>query len=65
MSELGSVSITGATGIVGWSIAMILHERGERVRVLARNVERTRAALPLASTWWPVIWLTGRRWSGR
>jgi dihydroflavonol-4-reductase len=42
----GSVLVTGATGIVGWSIVQALHAKGLEVRVLARNLERTRAAVP-------------------
>jgi dihydroflavonol-4-reductase len=44
--SIGSVVVTGATGIVGWSIVQTLHAQGHKVRVLARNVERTRAVLP-------------------
>ena len=43
---LGSVLVTGATGIVGCSIVNALHERGQRVRVMARNVGASRAVLP-------------------
>jgi nucleoside-diphosphate-sugar epimerase len=45
--RLGSVLVTGATGIVGWSIVNALHEQGHRVRVMARNIERARAVLPV------------------
>jgi dihydroflavonol-4-reductase len=43
---LGSVLVTGGTGIVGWSIVNALHELGQQVRVMARAVEATRAVLP-------------------
>jgi hypothetical protein len=42
----GSVLVTGATGIVGFSIVQALHAQGHQVRVLARNLERTRAVVP-------------------
>lgn len=45
-STFGSVLVTGATGIVGWNIVTALCADGQRVRVLARDVERTRAVLP-------------------
>jgi hypothetical protein len=32
---LGSVLVTGATGIVGWSIVNALYEQAQRVRVMA------------------------------
>jgi dihydroflavonol-4-reductase len=38
--------VTGATGIVGWSLVHALHAQGHKVRVLARNVEGTRAVVP-------------------
>lgn len=43
---LGRVLVTGASGIVGWSIVEALHAQGHQVRALARNVERARTVLP-------------------
>jgi len=45
-AALGRVLVTGASGIVGWSIVEALYARGREVRVVARNVERTRNVLP-------------------
>ncbi len=45
-AALGRVLVTGATGIVGWNIVEALYARGHQVRVMARNVERTRGVLP-------------------
>ena len=42
---LGRVLVTGASGIVGWSIVEALCARGHEVRVVARNVDRTRTVL--------------------
>ena len=42
----GRVVVTGATGIVGWSIVNALHAEGHEVRAVARNVERTREVMP-------------------
>jgi dihydroflavonol-4-reductase len=36
------VLVTGATGFVGWHVAKLLRERGEKVRVLARDPKRLR-----------------------
>lgn len=36
------VLVTGATGFVGWHVARLLRERGERVRVLVRDARRLR-----------------------
>jgi dihydroflavonol-4-reductase len=44
--QLGSVLVTGATGIVGWHIVSALRERGHDVGVLARTPEAARAVLP-------------------
>jgi dihydroflavonol-4-reductase len=41
-----STLVTGATGKVGNAVARALHDRGDRVRVLARDVERARRVLP-------------------
>jgi dihydroflavonol-4-reductase len=41
-----SALVTGPTGKVGNAVARALHERGDRVRVLARSPERARALLP-------------------
>src|SRR5271156_671588 len=37
-----STLVTGATGFVGWHVARKLLDRGERVRVLARDPSRVR-----------------------
>ena len=42
---LGRVLVTGASGIVGWSIVEALCARGHEVRVVARNVDHTRTVL--------------------
>lgn len=34
--------VTGATGFVGWHVARLLRERGDRVRVLVRDAKRLR-----------------------
>lgn len=39
------ILVTGATGFVGWHVARQLLERGARVRVLARDPQRSAAAL--------------------
>ncbi len=36
------VLVTGATGFVGWHVARLLRERGEKVRVLVRDPKRVR-----------------------
>ena len=36
------VLVTGATGFIGWHVAKLLIERGDRVRVLARDPRRVR-----------------------
>lgn len=41
-----TILLTGGTGYVGGMLAPVLVERGHRVRCLARNPERARAALP-------------------
>ena len=41
-----STLVTGATGKVGNAVARTLHARGDRVRVLARDVERAKTLLP-------------------
>ncbi len=43
---MASTLVTGATGKVGNAVARALHARGDRVRVLARDVERAKALLP-------------------
>jgi dihydroflavonol-4-reductase len=43
---LGRVLVTGASGIIGWSIVEALCARMHEVRVVARNVDRTRNVLP-------------------
>lgn len=43
---LGRVLVTGASGIVGWSLVEALYAQGHEVRAVARNVERTRNLLP-------------------
>jgi len=45
-AELGRVLVTGASGIVGWSLVEALYAQGHEVRAVARNVERTRNLLP-------------------
>jgi dihydroflavonol-4-reductase len=41
-----STLVTGATGKVGNAVARALHARGDRVRVLVRDVDRARSLLP-------------------
>lgn len=43
---MAEILITGATGTVGWPIARDLAARGESVRALVRDVDRSRALLP-------------------
>jgi dihydroflavonol-4-reductase len=40
--DLKPVLVTGATGFVGWHVARLLIERGERVRALVRDPKRFR-----------------------
>jgi dihydroflavonol-4-reductase len=43
---MSSTLVTGATGKVGNAVARALHRRGDRVRVLARDLDAARAVLP-------------------
>ena len=43
---MSPILVTGATGLVGYAIARLLAERGDRVRALVRDVERARKMLP-------------------
>jgi len=43
---MGEILITGATGTVGWPIARDLVARGDSVRALVRDVDRSRTLLP-------------------
>src|SRR3954451_21682541 len=43
---MASTLVTGSTGKVGHAVALALHARGDRVRVLARDPARARELLP-------------------